>query len=489
MLCSITISSCVFSALGQNPDSKRIDHWYFGYGAGLDFSSGTAVADTNGAMHVWKGNTTMSDKEGNLLFYSDGRHVWNAQHDSMPNGDIWGIPPGVFPTDCAISIPKPGDDNIYYIFTSDGTKMSQQNGLQYHIVDMSLQGGLGDVVQKNIPLHSPVTEQLCAVRHGNNCDYWLITHEKHTANYLAFHISGLGVDPIPVVSTNGVSNLPWAQNSAEYTGAIILKAATQGDKLASITNRRWQNTGLSDQVQLSSFDTQTGSVSNSFIIELDSTFSGSCFSPNGQIFYVEHGSYTVELDQFDVSQFDSVAVNNSRFNLRTSSVRTFATDLACANDGKIYGTQPWGYVLNIDSIPVINQPDVWGTGCMIEEWAVGLNGRFSQFAIPETVFDFSAPSAPDHCWAEIAMLPDLAELRLCVDGDLLFLDLGGGRIYETLQASIVDACGRRFCSERIIPTATTRTSFSITGLSPGLYLLRLSGASGYHTSRSFVKPQ
>jgi hypothetical protein len=87
------------------------------------------------------------------------------------------------------------------------------------------------------------------------------------------------------------------------------------------------------------------------------------------------------------------------------------------------------------------------------------------------------------------MLPDLAELRLCVDGDLLFLDLGGGRIYETLQASIVDACGRRFCSERIIPTATTRTSFSITGLSPGLYLLRLSGASGYHTSRSFVKPQ
>lgn len=105
LLAVVLIASSCFA---QNPDSKRINHWYFGQGAGLDFSSGTAVADTNGAMYVWKGNTTMSDRDGNLLFYSDGRHVWNAQHDTMPNGDIWGIPPGcspwIAPSRCRIRV-------------------------------------------------------------------------------------------------------------------------------------------------------------------------------------------------------------------------------------------------------------------------------------------------------------------------------------------------------------------------------------------------
>ncbi|MBL1181499.1 MAG: hypothetical protein HND27_10395, partial [Bacteroidetes bacterium] len=38
----------------QNPDIKRTMHWYFGYGAGLDFSSGTAVADTTGMSNGWE---------------------------------------------------------------------------------------------------------------------------------------------------------------------------------------------------------------------------------------------------------------------------------------------------------------------------------------------------------------------------------------------------------------------------------------------------
>ena len=38
-------------------------------------------------------------------------------------------------------------------------------------------GGLGDIVNKNILLHDSVTEKL---RHANGCDIWVITHEWDT---------------------------------------------------------------------------------------------------------------------------------------------------------------------------------------------------------------------------------------------------------------------------------------------------------------------
>ena len=205
----------------QNPDAnKRIDHWYFGQRAGLNFSGGAPVADTSGPCTLWKGNTTMSDTAGNLLFYSDGRHVWNAQHDTMPNGDIWGHTTWVFPMDCAIAVPKPGDDNIYYIFTSDGYKLTQQNGLQYHIIDMSLDGGLGDVVQKNIPAVQPGDRAgwpPCAtaitVTIGSS-------PRKDTENHLAFTSVGW-VDHTPMWCRPKGKQSPFHLLFLEYTGAII----------------------------------------------------------------------------------------------------------------------------------------------------------------------------------------------------------------------------------------------------------------------------
>ena len=53
----------------NNPDIKRTMHWYFGEGAGLDFTSGTPVADTLGKVNSDEASFTMSDTCGNLLVY------------------------------------------------------------------------------------------------------------------------------------------------------------------------------------------------------------------------------------------------------------------------------------------------------------------------------------------------------------------------------------------------------------------------------------
>src|SRR5215203_2259557 len=65
---------------------KEFSIWYFGYEAGLDFNSGSPIPLTNGAIQTNEGCASISDANGNLLFYTDGVYVWNKLHLQMPNG-------------------------------------------------------------------------------------------------------------------------------------------------------------------------------------------------------------------------------------------------------------------------------------------------------------------------------------------------------------------------------------------------------------------
>ena len=198
---------------------KEAAIWYFGNNAGLDFNSGSPVALTNGKLVTKEGCTTISDKNGNLLFYTDGRVVYNKNHQIMPNG--FGLLGHNSSTQSAIIVPKPNNPNIYYIFTVDQPLPANaddnplndldppNNGLNYSQVDMTLNNNLGDVVitEKNIPLitYNPndseetkykCSEKVTAVQHGDGISFWVITHFIN--NFYSFKISTQGVNKIPV---------------------------------------------------------------------------------------------------------------------------------------------------------------------------------------------------------------------------------------------------------------------------------------------------
>ena len=125
-------------------------NWVFGYGARVDFSgpvpvTGSAPISSNEATAIVSDPAT-----GELLFYTDGRRVWNANDQVMPNGD--GLLGGVFNscTQGALIVPFPCDDERYYLFTLDELEVDPadpvaDDGLRYSVVDMTLDGGLGDV--------------------------------------------------------------------------------------------------------------------------------------------------------------------------------------------------------------------------------------------------------------------------------------------------------------------------------------------------------
>ncbi len=172
----IVLFFCKVLVFGQ----LEASNWYFGGNAGIHFdSNGNVTALTDGKLNTLEGCATISDTNGVLLFYTDGRTIYDRNHTIMPNGN-YGAGTGLFgdpsSTQSAIIVPKPDYPNIYYIFTVDephsenalaypnafsGTYLESgtgstpndddglNNGLNYSIVDLTVigsNGSIGDVI-------------------------------------------------------------------------------------------------------------------------------------------------------------------------------------------------------------------------------------------------------------------------------------------------------------------------------------------------------
>src|SRR5688572_759904 len=91
--------------------------WYFGNYAGLDFSTSPPTVLTNGAVSTSEGCTSISDAPGNLVLYTNGINVIDANHGNMANG--FGLNGHQSTTQAALVVKQPGNSSIYYIFTQD----------------------------------------------------------------------------------------------------------------------------------------------------------------------------------------------------------------------------------------------------------------------------------------------------------------------------------------------------------------------------------
>ena len=349
------------------------DHWFFGVHAGLDFSSGIVVAESGGQVYTNEGCSSMSDASGNLLFYTDGITVWNRNHEVMPNGtDLDG---GSSSTQAALIVPDPAGVSKYYVFTTDET--GGPNGFRFSIVDVTLQGGLGDVTIKDSLVRDTVTEKLAAVRQGHKGDYWIAVHKWGSDEYDVYSLTVNGLSLTPVVSNIGTV-LTTAQIQNTYGQ---LKFSPCGDRLASAN-------GYLDTVDVFDFDVETGIISNCISIPMPAHVYGVEFSPNEQFLYVTTYDYENSLLQFDLSAGTADEV------IASKTVINFTPDLYAlqlGNDGKIYVCKSFSSYLD-----VIDSPDEAGFDCNYVFNAVNLDpdyqGITSALGLPDFVSSFLAPS-------------------------------------------------------------------------------------------------
>ena len=352
--------------------------WYFGAKAGLDFNSGSPVAITNSHMLQVEGTAVMSDENGNLLFYTDGKKVWNANHDQMPNGfDLLG---NISSTQSALIVPK--NCGSYYLFTVP----SENNfiPLSYSIVDMNADGGLGDITLKNVELYHPVNERLTATLDSSGTGYWVVAQEHQSNAILSYHINPAGIDTTPVITT--ISDLADTGNFSIMTNLGYMKFSPDGSKLC-YTFLYYNNTSV-----VLDFDKNTGTVSNPVVLQQTSGGYGVEFSPDNSKLYIESVNCPFQIWQYDLAAGSATDIQNSAFLLDSQYYNSgsfqYGGALQLAPNGKIYVNR-----LQRGFVGVIKHPNLQGALCSYVDSAVYLNGKYCQDGLPNFIKQY-APMIP-----------------------------------------------------------------------------------------------
>ena len=316
---------------------KEYNNWFFGAGCGLDFSAGAPVYLPGGQINTLEGCSVMSDKNGNLLMYTDGTSVYDKTHSQMPNG--FGLQGDYTSTQSALIVPAPGSNSLYYIFTTAYFKDAF-----YNIVDMTLNNGKGDVTNKNTHIFTNTTERLCAIRHANGVDYWILFHGWNSNEFKAYLLTSAGLNLAPVSTWIGIVH----NSTGDYAG--YMKPNFQGTKIA-------MGVYLKDMFELLDFDNATGVLSNVISLSPYPYAYGVEFSLDGKLLYTSNGNSSGTIYQFDISSGNATTINASAYLVGNVS----SNSLGCIQMGpdfKIYQT-----ALSNNQIGCINNPGMLGVGC------------------------------------------------------------------------------------------------------------------------------
>jgi len=318
---------------------RQANIWHFGDSIRIDFSTGVPVRVSGSSLWSSEGSASYCDQLGNLLFYTngggrdpllsgqDGGHIWNRNNDVMY--DMKGIEGGGFSSSqSSVVLEAPGQPGMYYLFTMDelefnfgaspATIAAQPNGrgFRYFKIDMSQNNGLGSVVSANQPVYEPSAEGLCAIRHANGVDFWVLINQDST---------GIGVYSVTSTGVNfaGVFIFPFL-----LQGIKPIKSSPNGDYVLA----QLSLSANSAPLHLFQFNNATGVLSNPILLA-PGLESGE-FSPNSRYLYgVLSGTNP---GQVSITQYDLFNSNIPASAVNIANSSSFLTSPQLGPDGKIY---------------------------------------------------------------------------------------------------------------------------------------------------------
>lgn len=422
---SLTLLLFSYIALAQN----EANNWYFGNNAGLNFDTDPPTALHDGALSTNEGCSSISSSDGQLLFYTDGRTVWNKLHQPMSNANYAastnydGLHGDPSSTSSGLIVPHPTENHLYYVFTLDephhdnanaypnqgpadinGNPINEytdvpghqvpldddgyNNGLNYSLVDMTLNNGLGDIVstQKNIHLITynindteevkyKASEKITAVRSSDCSSIWLITH--FIDKFYAFKIDENGVNTNPVISQIGP-----AVTTDNYRRAALgyMKASPNGEKIIVAHNTmnysqdQLNNDDGDGNVYLFDFDNTTGQVTNPLRLIDNVNAYGAAFSSSSQKAYAVINNMTIYQWNLEANTVEDSGVIISNDNNQKGA-------LQLGPDGKIYVA-----LINQTKLGVVKNPEEVGANANYTssqlQGAIDLGNKRSLFGLP-----------------------------------------------------------------------------------------------------------
>ena len=396
------------------------NNWYYGYGAGLNFNTSPPTSIVGMYSVSNEASNAVSDRNnGNLLFYTNSDTVYDATHSPMLNGMNL-IGGGHSSYQGVISVPDPGDSNRYFMFSVGdaqygGTPPTPANwlppygGFAYHIIDMTLNGGNGDVAVRDQLIKQIYDtsagkwfeQRVTAAPHCNGSDYWVIVRREDSlssnSSLYAYLLTAGGVQA-PVISNGGMS-------SKGFGG---MKFSPDASKFAFIGSKVAPFTGTFDPIKLEVFDFDNSSgvftsYANYDIGTMINT--GLSFSPNSQFLYFSGGGFTAINGTYQIDLNNP----NPATNMVQISVST-PNALQLARDGKIYA--PAG--LNSVDVNAILNPNTLGVGANFTNNYVTLSSGQAWTGMCNTIDAFlTSFCTPITCVGNLVPNPSFEDTIYC----------------------------------------------------------------------------
>jgi len=369
---------------------------YYGYDSlstimTFDTPDGEPIFVRKGIMPAFNAFSSISSPEGKLLLSSNGTYAYSyagnpqllstkdgiSKLKSGPGGwngwGGWGGWGGDYEkykdsasgvVQATIILKQPGQNNNYYIFTTDKPFPTMKNdevilppsrGLNYSVVDLNLNEGNGQYSSINTRLGKFATiGQMTAVRHANKKDIWILAVEDSSLNIFAYLLTENGIENNAVISTVNCISASW------WIG--VMKANIFGDMIAITRNDPWNLSQESiGKLEICKFDNLNGRIESLVTLKIGTYYSypfGLEFSPDGKMIYLSGWDGTGDgnwsghfLHQMDISTLDENYIKKNTIDI----TQRHAGYLQLAPNGKIY--------VGSDSLRVINKPNLKGNLC------------------------------------------------------------------------------------------------------------------------------
>lgn len=370
--------SCLFTM--QLSAQKETNWWFFGVKAGLNFNllqnatatGGTVVPNMPKAVpgHIMtqEGCFTISDTNGNLMMSGDGSSIWNKNGTVMPGAINLGG--GSSASQSGILVPVPGSTTRYYSLSV--AQEQGASGIQYAIVDMTMNGNLGGIVSKNNQLLAgPTDENIAAVRKTNSQNWWLI-HRRQNSN------TGVTIRVWEVTSTGITLHHTQTFNFPITLGNVflsVIKFSPDGTRFVSPSYN-------GNSLIFGEFNPATGIPSGIGSLNVGAEVYGAEFSPNGNYVYYgpAAGGYGRQIPWISIKAKTLTGVANLAYPV---------TNFQLSPDGRIYAI-----VFNTRHLYVILNPDAPASSLKMYQFPNYLTAN-AQYGLPTFAASFFSGEAEE----------------------------------------------------------------------------------------------
>ncbi|MEY4572339.1 MAG: hypothetical protein RLZ10_1572 [Bacteroidota bacterium] len=325
--------------LFQVQAQKTAWKWYFEKYNGLNFSGDTVKFLSGCQFGLSESSSSICDKNGNLVFYSNGITLYNKFNAIVKNGTDLGYP--INPNETTsrqgtLFLKHPDNDSLIFLFCTD--YQGRNGGLVYSVININGNNDSGDVISKKVKLISPVNESVHAVNHQNGRDIWIVCHSHGGDVFYLYLLKKNGIITCPVTNKIG-----WPHSFDKLDAQTNIKFSPNG-KMITHHETYWGNT------EVFSFNSENGEMKDTIFFSRFIFVPGFDYSPNSKVLYLNKVDSITQVDletkiERRIKGFDQSKVPEQ---------------IQLGPDGKIYGA-----IYQSKDLFVIDRPEKTGDSCKV----------------------------------------------------------------------------------------------------------------------------